>query len=138
MEEGDGTEPEKGLKELNHFIVGSMSEEFCAEKNVKMTKEFVYCVSELAFSMLQSVSRDLECFAQHAKRSTVQKEDLLLSVRKNASLQKILNNEISKLKKTPATNKRKLTKTKCREKASPIILSDSDDSEDDTRFNKYL
>ena len=49
--------------------------------------------------MVGTAATDLESFAKHGKRSTVQTDDVMLLARRNDGLEQILKEAVEKLKK---------------------------------------
>jgi len=72
------------LKAAIHFTVGQICEE--NEKDLKFTKPFIAAVAEATYRFSQTMARDLELFAKHAKRTTVNADDVLLFCRKSKTL----------------------------------------------------
>jgi centromere protein S len=98
-----------------HYAVGLISEALSASENgheIPFDKSVVGSVANLAFSQLTQNGKDLEAFAKHAKRTTIQSDDVKLMVRRNTGLLE----HISKLSSeqqiaAAAAKKRKATTT---------------------------
>ena len=69
-----------------HFGVGKLSSEVGREEGVAFDKTVVASLANAAFEKLIEYGGDLEAFAKHAKRSTVQADDVKLLVRRNKGL----------------------------------------------------
>lgn len=80
----------KRMKETMHWVVAKMCEEESRGSGKRFSKEFVYCLHELAFDWVKRVGRDLELFARHAGRKRVSPDDVLLVVRRNESARESL------------------------------------------------
>ena len=48
------------------------------ESGVRYTREFVDSINSLAIGFMEEMQRDMEMFARHARRSTVQVDDVKL------------------------------------------------------------
>ncbi|CAK1556432.1 unnamed protein product [Leptosia nina] len=86
--------------------VRSICTEACHFLGLEITKPAMEIISELVFKKCAVYGTDLEAFAKHAKRSTINAEDVKLLVRRNPSLKARLNS-IS----TNSTSKEKRRKT---------------------------
>jgi len=102
------------LKVSLHYTVGKMCEEQAANIQVNFNKQMIGTINEFVWKQLKLITKDLEAFAKHGKRSTVNIEDVKLLVRRNEDLKAKLetiatsNTEESKADRTKATRKRKL------------------------------
>ena len=66
--------------------MGKLSSEVGREEEVAFDKTVVASLANAAFEKLIEYGGDLEAFAKHAKRSTVQADDVKLLVRRNKGL----------------------------------------------------
>lgn len=123
-QEGDLKEL-NALREKTHYCLGQYCDRLGEERNATFSKEYVYCLSELIFTMMEGLSVDLERFARHAKRSTIHHDDILLCARKNQDMEQRLNSFIEQLKdkSMPIQNKKK-RKLKKNNSVDLIELSD--------------
>ncbi|EUB57333.1 Centromere protein S [Echinococcus granulosus] len=62
---------------------------------VHIPDEIASLVTETAFRFAQMLTTDLESFAHHAKRSTINQDDVLLFARRNPQLRKFLNEKLA-------------------------------------------
>ncbi|XP_043852121.1 centromere protein S [Dromiciops gliroides] len=74
------------LKAAVHYTVGSMCQGAADAKGVKFTKPAIAAISEVTFRQCEHFAKDLEMFARHAKRSTINMEDVKLLARRSSSL----------------------------------------------------
>ncbi|KAK2143683.1 hypothetical protein LSH36_820g00067 [Paralvinella palmiformis] len=74
------------LKAAVHYTVAEICEERGKECDVTFAKQVISALSEATFRYSQMMSRDLELFAKHAKRSTINTEDVKLLVRKSPQM----------------------------------------------------
>ncbi|KJE95601.1 hypothetical protein CAOG_06037 [Capsaspora owczarzaki ATCC 30864] len=78
------------IKASVHYTVGKICQREESEMGVKCSKQFLAALAELTYGKCGSLASDLESFAKHAKRSTIQVEDVKLCARKNPSLAKLV------------------------------------------------
>ncbi|XP_069097299.1 centromere protein S-like isoform X1 [Pleurodeles waltl] len=74
------------LKAAFHYTVGSLCQEMAEEKQVHFSKQTIAALSEVTFRQCETFARDLEMFARHAKRSTINAEDVKLLARRSTAL----------------------------------------------------
>uniref|UniRef100_A0A2A4J4M9 Centromere protein S n=1 Tax=Heliothis virescens TaxID=7102 RepID=A0A2A4J4M9_HELVI len=74
-----------------HRDVRNISTETCHFLGLEITKPAMEIVAELVYKKLLLYGADLEAFAKHAKRATVNAEDVKLLVRRCPSLKSHLN-----------------------------------------------
>ncbi|XP_038602470.1 centromere protein S-like [Tachyglossus aculeatus] len=90
--EGCGAEAERRfsqsqrLKAAVHYTVGCLCQEVAEDKGMHFSKQAVAAISEITFRQCEIFAKDLEMFARHAKRSTVNTEDVKLLARRSNSL----------------------------------------------------
>jgi len=98
------------LKASVELTVGDLCGEICAGTGIELSRE---TIATLALAVVEKVERsaeDLEAFASHAKRTTIQTEDVKLLTRRNPNLNQYLtaqNNERAGTKKPTVATKRK-------------------------------
>ena len=82
------------LKAAVHYTVGKICEEVTltgtAPSGMKFSPHFIAMLSETTFKQCESLAVDLESFAKHARRSTINSEDVKLSARRNESLRQYI------------------------------------------------
>ncbi|KAE8591782.1 hypothetical protein XENTR_v10018569 [Xenopus tropicalis] len=74
------------LKAAVHYIVGSLCQEVADDKEVHFSKQAIAAISEITFRQCESFAKDLEVFARHAKRTTINMDDVKLLARRSRSL----------------------------------------------------
>ncbi|XP_029449001.1 centromere protein S-like isoform X2 [Rhinatrema bivittatum] len=74
------------LKAVVHYTVGCLCQEVAEDKAIEFSKQTIAAISEITFSQCENFARDLEMFARHAKRSTVNTDDVKLLARRSQSL----------------------------------------------------
>lgn len=78
------------IKSAVHLSVARMVEEHVKELGIAASPSFVAALVELVFNQLVFLGEDLELFAQHAGRSTVNTSDMWMATRKNEALTRAL------------------------------------------------
>ncbi|KAM9299677.1 centromere protein S [Gastrophryne carolinensis] len=74
------------LKAAVHYTVGELCQEVAEDKQIEFNKQAIAAISEITFRQCETFAKDLELFARHAKRSTVNMEDVKLLSRRSRSL----------------------------------------------------
>ncbi|XP_008567035.1 PREDICTED: centromere protein S isoform X1 [Galeopterus variegatus] len=98
------------LKAAVHYTVGCLCEEVASDKEIQFSKQTIAAISEMTFRQCENFAKDLEMFARHAKRSTVNTEDVKLLARRSNSLLKYItekNEEIAQLNLERKAKKKK-------------------------------
>ncbi|KAJ2948943.1 hypothetical protein O0L34_g5881 [Tuta absoluta] len=104
--------PQK-IRAALHRDVWAISSETCHFLGLEVTKPAMEVIAELVYKKLLVYGTDLEAFAKHAKRSTINSEDVKLLARRNPSLVTHLNSIVPA--STPAPQKRRKTGVKPQE-----------------------
>ncbi|CAG4940736.1 unnamed protein product [Parnassius apollo] len=99
-----------------HRDVQAICKESCHLLGLEITKPAMEIIAELLYKKISIYGLDLEAFAKHAKRSTINADDVKLLVRRNPSLKTHLNTIQSN---QPSTSKDKRRKTNAT--ALPIL-----------------
>ncbi|KAJ6785282.1 hypothetical protein PWT90_01082 [Aphanocladium album] len=86
------------LKSALWYAVGQIVDEECMRRNRNATPQFIGALTELVWTQIENVAVDLESFANHAGRSVVTTEDVLLLARKNPDLQQLMREYIDERK----------------------------------------
>ncbi|KAG5202326.1 hypothetical protein JEQ12_003716, partial [Ovis aries] len=98
------------LKAAVHYTVGCLCEEVSSDKDMQFSKQTIAAISEVTFGQCENFAKDLEMFARHAKRSTVNTEDVKLLARRSHSLLKYItekNEDIAQLNLERKAKKKK-------------------------------
>ncbi|XP_014442007.1 centromere protein S [Tupaia chinensis] len=98
------------LKAAVHYTVGCLCEEVALDKEMQFSKQTIAAISEATFRQCENFAKDLEMFARHAKRSTINTDDVKLLARRSNSLLKYItekNEEIAQLNLERKTKKKK-------------------------------
>ncbi|NXS33242.1 CENPS protein, partial [Pomatostomus ruficeps] len=98
------------LKAAVHYTVGCLCQEVAEDKDVQFSKQSVAAISEIAFRQCEIFAKDLEMFARHAKRTTVNTEDVKLLARRSNSLLKYITQKSEELASSNMEQKEKKKK----------------------------
>ncbi|XP_068633606.1 centromere protein S-like [Battus philenor] len=94
-----------------HRDVISICNEACHLLGLEMTKPAMEIIAELLYKKITVYGLDLEAFAKHAKRSTINGDDVKLLVRRNPSLKTHLSGILSNLQSIKIDKRRKTNAT---------------------------
>ncbi|KAI5849122.1 kinetochore component CENP-S-domain-containing protein [Tricharina praecox] len=78
------------LKSALWYSVGKIVDDESLSLQVNVTPQFIGALTELVYAQAENVAKDLESFAHHANRSTVNTDDVLLLARRNEGLGQVL------------------------------------------------
>ncbi|XP_030078319.1 centromere protein S [Microcaecilia unicolor] len=98
------------LKAAVHYTVGCLCQEVAEEKGIEFSKQTIAAVSEITFSQCEIFAKDLEMFARHAKRSTINTEDVKLLARRSRSLLNYITQKSEELASSNQEQKEKKRK----------------------------
>ncbi|NXM27956.1 CENPS protein, partial [Oxyruncus cristatus] len=98
------------LKAAVHYTVGCLCQEVGEDKDVQFSKQSIAAISEITFRQCETFARDLEMFARHAKRSTINTEDVKLLARRSSSLLKYITQKSDELASSNMEQKEKKKK----------------------------
>ncbi|VDP90406.1 unnamed protein product [Echinostoma caproni] len=74
-----------------HFKCTRIAEALAKSHNCTINPDVICLLTELVFRYHQVLATDLECFAKHAKRTTITVDDVLCFARRNPQLVQALN-----------------------------------------------
>ncbi|XP_063535899.1 centromere protein S-like [Cydia strobilella] len=131
--------PSQKVRASLHRNVRGICTEALHQLGMDMTKPAMEIVAELVYKKLKIYGTDLEAFAKHAKRNTVNSEDVKLLVRRNPSLKTHLNkiqpsNPLLKEKRRKTIATTKLTTSSKPKETRPI--EDKNDKTENTDTNE--
>ncbi|KAG9247538.1 kinetochore component CENP-S-domain-containing protein [Calycina marina] len=78
------------LKAALWFSIGKIVDEESLRLNTNATPQFIGALTEMVWAQIENVSVDLESFARHAGRNTINTDDVLLITRRNDALHGIM------------------------------------------------
>ncbi|NXM76264.1 CENPS protein, partial [Serilophus lunatus] len=85
------------LKAAVHYTVGCLCQEVEEDKEMRFSKQSIAAISEMTFRQCEIFAKDLEMFARHAKRTTVNTEDVKLLSRRSSSLLRYITQKSEEL-----------------------------------------
>ncbi|KAM0435203.1 hypothetical protein ACHAPT_003293 [Fusarium lateritium] len=91
-------EDRERLKAALWYAVGQIVDEQSLFRNRNATPQFIGALTELVWAQIENVATDLETFSNHAGRTTVTTDDVLLLARKNPDLHQIMKEFIDQAK----------------------------------------
>ncbi|XP_049631358.1 centromere protein S [Suncus etruscus] len=98
------------LKAAVHYTVGRLCEKVAADKEVTFSKQTIAAIAEMTFHQCENFAKDLEMFARHAKRSTINTDDVKLLARRSSSLLKYITEKNEELAQCNLERKNKKKK----------------------------
>ncbi|XP_045715726.1 centromere protein S [Phyllostomus hastatus] len=110
------------LKAAVHYTVGCLCAEAAADTQVQLSRQTIAAIAEVTFRQCENFAKDLEMFARHARRSTINTEDVKLLARRSNSLLKYItekNEEIAQLNTERKTKKKKKLEAENKNLAEP-------------------
>lgn len=66
--------------------MGGLCQDVAEDKEVQFSKQAIAAISEITFRQCETFAKDLEMFARHGKRSTINVDDVKLLSRRSRSL----------------------------------------------------
>ncbi|KAI5461161.1 kinetochore component CENP-S-domain-containing protein [Mariannaea sp. PMI_226] len=98
MADNSSEEDRERLKSALWYAIGQIVDEESLNRNRNATPQFIGALTELVWTQMENVATDLESFCNHAGRSTVTTDDVLLLARKNPDLHQIMKQFIDQTK----------------------------------------
>ncbi|KAK0627005.1 kinetochore component CENP-S-domain-containing protein [Immersiella caudata] len=86
------------LKAALWFSVGKIVDEESVRKNRNATPQFIGALTEMLWTQLENIAIDLESFSNHAGRTNISTDDVLLLARRNEDLYAMIKDTVEKLK----------------------------------------
>ncbi|KAL2234511.1 centromere protein S isoform X1 [Sesamum indicum] len=126
-----GEEEEEAASELLRdrfrLCTISIAEAEAKQNGMEISQPIVACISDLAFKYAQQLAKDVELFAQHAGRKSVNMEDVILSAHRNDHLAASLRSFSNDLKaKEPQSERKRKKNPKKENKAAEDVLPIAD------------
>ncbi|EHA55365.1 hypothetical protein MCOR27_006260 [Pyricularia oryzae] len=94
------------LKAALWFAVGKIVDEETMKKQRNATPQFIGALTDMVFTQIENVAKDLESFSSHAGRSTITTDDVLLLARRNEDLHNIIKQEVDQQKANKAKTRK--------------------------------
>ncbi|AES73005.1 putative transcription factor Hap3/NF-YB family [Medicago truncatula] len=100
----------KLLRDRFRLSAISIAESEANKSGMEVSKVVVACVADLAFKYTERLAKDLQLFAQHANRKSVNMEDVILCAHRNENLSSLLRTFSNDLKVKDRQNEKKRKK----------------------------
>ncbi|KAK7067682.1 Centromere protein S [Halocaridina rubra] len=107
------------LKAAVHYTVGRTCEEVGSELGVSFNKQVIAALSELTMKQITVYAKDLEAFAKHARRTTINADDVKLLVRRNPDLANHVKEMAKGIEKSKDKEKKKRARKRKISEAGP-------------------
>ncbi|KAL7976209.1 hypothetical protein Chor_008306 [Crotalus horridus] len=123
---------EQRLKAAFHYTVACLCEEVAEDKNIKFSRQTIAAISEITFRQCEIFAKDLEMFAKHGKRSTINVEDVKLLARRSNSLLRYITQKSDELSLNNLEQKEKKKKKSAAKKEGrnsneePVAIENED------------
>ncbi|CBF89155.1 CENP-S family protein [Aspergillus nidulans FGSC A4] len=98
MDANENVGLEERLKSALWLSIGKIVDEETIKLGVNATPQFIGALTELVWVQIETASQDLESFAKHAGRSTINVSDVMMLARRNEGLESILRTYIARLR----------------------------------------
>ncbi|XP_069774585.1 centromere protein S [Narcine bancroftii] len=124
------------LRAAVHYNVGCFCEEIGEDKQIEFSKETIAAISETTFRQCANFAKDLEFFAKHGKRTTINTDDVKLLARRSKALQNFITEKCDQLVANNAEQKEKKMittgkgKKKSDHRTESTVTEDEDVTED--------
>ncbi|KAM0475315.1 hypothetical protein ACHAPX_007069 [Trichoderma viride] len=86
------------LKSALWYAIGQIVDEESLKRSRNATPQFIGALTEMVWAQIENVAIDLETFCNHAGRTTVTTDDVLLLARKNPDLHNIMKAYVDGMK----------------------------------------
>nr|CAD1820472.1 unnamed protein product [Ananas comosus var. bracteatus] len=117
-EEEAAAERAELLRDRFRLSVISIANAEAEKVGMGISEPVVACIADLAFKYTEQLAKDVELFAQHAGRKSVNMEDVILSAHRNDHLAGLLRSFSQELKgKEPQTERKRKKSSKSDDKA---------------------
>ncbi|NWR29703.1 CENPS protein, partial [Tachuris rubrigastra] len=98
------------LKAAVHYTVGCLCQEVEEDKDVQFSKQSIAAISEITFRQCANMLNGVFILCRHAKRSTINTEDVKLLARRSSSLLKYITQKSDELASSNMEQKEKKKK----------------------------
>ena len=101
MDVDEETKEEK-LKAALWYAVGQTVDSVALAQDINASPQYIGGLSEMVYAQIENVARDLEAFAKHAGRTTINSQDVVLLARRNEGLEDVLKAHAKAVKEKAA------------------------------------
>lgn len=101
--DSDDASNEERLKSALWYSVGKTVDEVTLGEDANAAPHFIGGLMELVAAKIAAVSGDMEAFAKHADRSTINSKDVVLLARNNEGLRSILEDKAAAVRQHDKT-----------------------------------
>uniref|UniRef100_UPI00398F44CC centromere protein S n=1 Tax=Pristiophorus japonicus TaxID=55135 RepID=UPI00398F44CC len=95
------------LRAAVHYTVGCLCQEVGEDKQIEFSKQTIAAIAETTFRQCENFATDLELFAKHGKRTTVNTDDVKLLARRSKALLNFIVEQCNDLASSNAVQKEK-------------------------------
>ncbi|CAH1154126.1 unnamed protein product [Phaedon cochleariae] len=85
---------EQKTKQSIHNTTRKIANEVASNFNMEIDADALDIIAELTYKKIQLYGLDLDAFQKHAKRSTINADDVKLLVRRNESLKQLVDSKL--------------------------------------------
>ena len=96
--QADDESKDEKLKAALWYAIGQTVDSIALSQNLNATPHFIGSLSEMVWSQIDNAAHDMEAFAKHAGRSTINSKDVVLLGRRNDGLAEVLQNRAKDVK----------------------------------------
>ncbi|KAK5112098.1 hypothetical protein LTR62_004440 [Meristemomyces frigidus] len=89
----DAQQKEENLKAALWYNIGQTVDAVTLSQDLNATPHFIGGLSEMCWAQIETIAQDLEAFAKHAGRTTINVDDVVLLGRRNEGLAAVLQAE---------------------------------------------
>ncbi|KEZ39620.1 hypothetical protein SAPIO_CDS9542 [Scedosporium apiospermum] len=105
MADAEANDRHQILTQALWYAVGQMVDAKVMRENRNATPQFIAALTQVVWTQMESVAQDLEAFCNHAGRTTISTDDVLLLCRRNQDMHQIIKDFIDQEKAEKATSK---------------------------------
>ncbi|KAJ9567894.1 hypothetical protein OSB04_003860 [Centaurea solstitialis] len=122
-EKEEDDEATNHLRDRFRLSTIAIAESEAKQNNMEISQPVMVCISDLAFKYAEQLAEDLELFAHHASRKSVNMNDVILSAHRNKHLADTLRSFSYDLKgKEPQSEKKRKKSSNKEDKTLPSVL----------------
>lgn len=114
----DDSERAEILIDRFRLSVISVAESEAKKYGMEISRTVMACISDLAFKYSEQLAKDLELFAQHGNRKTINMDDVILSAHRNEHVACMLKSISSEIKGKDASSDKKRKRSSKKEEKS--------------------